>query len=322
MKFGLWFEPEMISEESELYRQHPDWCLHVLGRSRSEGRNQLVLDYSRKDVCDYVIDTLSGIFIDANIEYIKWDMNRNMTEIGSATLPADRQREVAHRYMIGLYRVLRTLKARFPHILMEGCSGGGGRFDLGMFCFFDQFWTSDDTDAIERQYIQTGTSYGYPFGVMGAHVSACPNHQTGRTTEINTRGLAALSGQFGYELDLSTLTSEELSEVRNQIALYKDMAPVFHRGDMYRLKSPFEGNMTAWEFVSPNRSVAVVEIFVIKGVPCAPYESIRLKGLDSAAVYVERTTGKQYSGEALMHIGLKRRCSRDYSGEILVLDKM
>ncbi|MBO5070843.1 MAG: alpha-galactosidase [Roseburia sp.] len=321
MKFGLWFEPEMISTESELYGKHPDWCLHVQGRSSSEGRNQLILDLSRTEVCDYIIDTLSEILGNANIEYIKWDMNRNMSEIGSAYWSPDRQREVAHRYMMGLYRILGTIKERFPHVLMEGCSGGGGRFDLGMFCFFDQFWTSDDTDAVERQYIQTGTSYGYPAMVMGAHVSACPNHQTGRTTDIKTRGYVALAGQFGYELDLSTLTEEELAEVKKQIALCKELAPVFHKGDMYRIKSPFEGNLTVWEFVSKDKKTAVVEIFVIKGMANPSYECIRLKGLDSAAVYVDRNTGKKYSGEVLMHMGIKREGWKDYSHEILILEK-
>ena len=321
MKFGLWFEPEMVSVESELYKKHPDWCIHVEGRSRSEGRYQLVLDLSREEVCDYIIDTLSGIFEKVNIEYIKWDMNRNMTEIGSAYWPADRQREVAHRYMIGLYRVLGTLKERFPHLLMEGCSGGGGRFDLGMFCFFDQFWVSDDTDAIERQYIQTGTSYGYPAMVMGAHVSACPNHQTGRTTDIKTRGYVALAGQFGYELDLSMLTEDDLIEVKVQIELCKKLGTVFHQGDMYRIKSPFDSNMTVWEFVSKDKKIAIVEIFVIKGIPASSYESFTLKGLDSKAMYLDRKTGKKYSGEALMYIGLKRKRNQDYSAEILILEQ-
>ena len=322
LKFGLWFEPEMISPISELYKKHPDWCLQVQGRTMTQGRNQYILDLSREDVCDYVIDMLSQIFEEANIEYIKWDMNRNMTEVGSVSLPADRQREVAHRYMIGLYRILGTLKERFPHILMEGCSGGGGRFDLGMFCFFDQFWTSDDTDAVERQYIQTGTSYGYPTTVMGAHVSACPNHQTGRTTDIKTRGYVALGGQFGYELDLKTLTEEELCEVKKQIALCKEFHQVFHWGDMYRIKSPFESDMTVWEFVSKDKSTAIVEIFTIKAVVTPVNESFVLKGLNPQAVYVDRNTGRRYSGEALMNIGLKRRREKDFDSEIMILEQV
>lgn len=324
MKFGLWFEPEMISPVSELYKKHPDWCLHVNGRSRSLGRNQLVLDFSREDVCDYIIDVLSDIFTNANIEYIKWDMNRNMTEIGSAELPPKRQRETAHRYMMGLYRVLDTLKKRFPYLLMEGCSGGGGRFDLGMFCYFDQFWTSDDTDAIERQYIQEGTSFAYPFAVMGAHVSAVPNHQVGRTTDINTRGLAAMPGQFGFELDLATLSDEELKEVKNQISLYKELSPVFHNGDMYRIVSPFEENMTVWEFVSKDKQTAIVEIFTIKARPNSELSNqiLILKGLDANAMYKERITNKIYSGEVLMNIGLKAHYSRDFDAKIMILERI
>lgn len=322
LKFGLWFEPEMISENSRLYEAHPDWCLHVEGRSRSTGRNQLILDYSRDEVCDYIIDSLSKIFTEANIEYIKWDMNRNMSEIGSAALPADRQRETAHRYMLGLYRVLGTLKERFPNLLMEGCSGGGGRFDLGMFCYFNQFWTSDDSDAVERQYIQDGTSYGYPAVVMGDHVSAVPNHQVKRVTDINLRGYVALSGQFGYELDLAALTDEEIDEVKKQIVLCKELAPVFHKGTMHRIKSPFRDNMTVWEFVSEDGNIAVVQIFGLKGQVESPCKRICLRGLEPKAVYKERFTGKLYIGEALMNIGIFRNCPSDYTHEMMILEKI
>lgn len=324
MKFGLWFEPEMISEKSELYKNHPDWCLHVNGRSKSEGRQQLILDYSRDDACDYIIDTLSDIFKRANIEYIKWDMNRNMSEIGSALLPPHRQRETAHRYMLGLYRVLGTLKERFPKILMEGCSGGGGRFDLGMFCFFDQFWTSDDTDAIERQYIQTGTSYGYPFKVMGAHVSAVPNHQVGRVTDINTRGYVAMPGQFGYELDLSTLSDEEIDQVKKQIVLYKELSSVFHNGEMHRIISPFEDNMTVWEFVSDDKNTVIVDIFTISAIPKGELinKTVKLKGLEKSALYKDRNTGRTYSGEVLMNMGIKAHPLKDFDAVMMILEKV
>lgn len=322
LKFGLWFEPEMISEVSRLYEKHPDWCLHVDGRSRSLGRNQLVLDYSRDDVCDYIIETLSDIFSKANIGYIKWDMNRNMSEIGSAILPADRQRETAHRYMLGLYRVLDTLKSRFPDILMEGCSGGGGRFDMGMFYYFDQFWTSDDSDAVERQYIQTGTSYCYPLSVMGAHVSAVPNHQIHRTVDIDTRAIAAYPGQFGYELDLGLVSDEEFEKVKEQVKLYKNYGKVFHRGDMYRIKSPFEDNMTAWEFISDDGNTVILEIFMIKGIPSSPKNIIKLKGLEENCMYKDELSGKVYSGEVLMNIGLKRGAYKDYMSEIMIFKKI
>ena len=320
--FGLWFEPEMISEVSKLYQEHPDWCLHVEGRSRSLCRNQLILDYSRDDVCDYIIETLSDIFTNANIEYIKWDMNRNMSEIGSAVLPADRQRETAHRYMLGLYRVLETLKTRFPHILMEGCSGGGGRYDMGMFYYFDQFWTSDDSDAVERQFIQTGTSYGYPTNVMGAHVSAVPNHQVHRMTDIDTRARVAYSGQFGYELDQGLLSDEEFESVKEQIKFYKKYSSVFHKGDMYRIKSPFDDNMTVREFISEDTNTVIVEIFVIKGVPATPMFVVKLKGLDENCMYRDELTGIEYPGDFLMNIGLRQTTSKDYTSEIMVLKKI
>lgn len=322
LKFGLWFEPEMISEKSKLYEAHPDWCLHVDGRSRSTGRRQLVLDLSRDDVCDYIITVLSDLFDKANIEYIKWDMNRNMSEVGSALLPPDRQRETAHRYILGLYKILGTFKERFPNILMEGCAGGGGRFDLGMFCYFNQFWTSDDSDAVERQYIQDGTSYGYPTVVMGAHVSAVPNHQVQRVTDINLRGFVAMSGQFGYELDLATLTDDEIAEVKKQIALYKEFGPIFHKGSMHRIKSPFKDNMTVWEFVSEDGNTAIVQIFGIKGQVREPHKKICLRGLEPKAVYKDRFTGKLYSGEVLMSMGIYRNCPADYTHEMLILEKI
>lgn len=320
MKFGLWFEPEMISENSDLYRIHPDWCLHVQGRRCSEGRHQLILDLSRPEVCQHIVDTLSSLFTRVPIEYVKWDMNRNMTEVGSAAWPAEQQREVAHRYMLGLYGILRTLKQQFPHILMEGCAGGGGRFDLGMLCFFDQIWLSDDTDGVERQYIQHDSSIGYPFGVMGAHVSACPNHQTGRTTPIQTRGYVAMPGQLGYELDLNQLTTAELEQVRQQIQLYKELAPVFHEGTFYRLCTPEAEQHTAWEFVSQNKKTVIVEIFTVQAQASAPFRPIRLKGLQPNALYTDRYTGKQYWGDILMEIGLMRSRKHDFDSEMLILE--
>ena len=209
LEFGLWFEPEMISPDSDLYRKHPDWCLHVPNRRRTEGRQQLILDFSRADVCEAITKMISDILSSAPITYVKWDMNRNMTEIGSAALPPERQRETAHRYILGLYRVLETLTTEFPHILFESCSGGGGRFDPGMLYYMPQTWTSDNTDAISRLKIQYGTSIVYPVSTMGAHVSAVPNHQVHRETSLEMRGDVAMSGNFGYELDLTRFTEEE-----------------------------------------------------------------------------------------------------------------
>ncbi len=223
MEFGLWFEPEMISPDSDLYRAHPDWCLHVPGRDRTEGRQQLVLDYSRQDVCDAMVERVSAVLASAPIKYVKWDMNRHMTEVGSAQLPAERQRETAHRYMLGLYNVLERITRAFPDVLFESCSGGGGRFDPGMLHYMPQTWTSDDSDAVERLKIQYGTSLVFPISTMGAHVSACPNHQVGRNTSIEMRGHVALSGNFGYELDLNRLSDEERETVRRQVASCKEL---------------------------------------------------------------------------------------------------
>ncbi|MBC2478280.1 alpha-galactosidase, partial [Clostridium beijerinckii] len=234
LQFGLWFEPEMVSPDSDLYRAHPDWCLHVPGRYRTQGRNQLVLDLSREDVCDYIIDSLSKILNSVNISYIKWDMNRNMTEIASALLPPERQRETAHRYMLGLYKIYEKLTTAFPNILFEGCSGGGGRFDAGILYYMPQIWTSDDTDAVERLKIQYGTSIVYPISTMGAHVSAVPNHQVHRNTSLKMRGDVAMLGNFGYELDLTNFNDEEIETVKKQVETYKELRELIQFGDMYR----------------------------------------------------------------------------------------
>ncbi|MBW7460921.1 alpha-galactosidase, partial [Paenibacillus sepulcri] len=233
------------------------WCLHVAGRRRSEARSQLILDLSRQDVQDYIVQSVSDILQSAPITYVKWDMNRNMTEIGSALLPADRQRETAHRYMLGLYSVLERITTAFPDILFESCSGGGGRFDPGMLYYMPQTWTSDNSDAISRLKIQYGTSIVYPVSSMGAHVSAVPNHQVGRNTPLKTRGDVAMSGNFGYELDLTLFDDAEKTEVKGQIALVKEIRELTQFGLFYRLLSPFEGNETAWMFVSEDQSEAL-----------------------------------------------------------------
>ena len=267
MKFGLWFEPEMISPVSELYEKHPDWCLHINGRGRSVGRWQLVLDLSRKDVQDYIIDFLTEHLTKANISYIKWDMNRYMSEIGSDLLPAERQQETVHRYMLGLYRVLETIVTRFPDVLFEGCASGGGRFDAGMMYYFSQYWTSDDSDAIERLYIQEGTSLALPCIFMGSHVSECPNHQTGRTSPMQTRGYVALPGTFGYELDVTKMTDEDFEEMKKQVTLFKELRHVFHQGDMYRLVSPFTSNNCVWEYVADDKNTVAVISTRVKQTP-------------------------------------------------------
>ncbi|WP_379134833.1 alpha-galactosidase [Paenibacillus sp. sgz500958] len=304
MKFGLWFEPEMISPDSELYREHPDWCLHVPDRRRTEARMQLVLDFSREDVCKAIGDRIADVLRSAPITYVKWDMNRNMTEIGSALLPAERQRETAHRYILGLYRVLERITTEFPDILFESCSGGGGRFDPGMLYYMPQTWTSDNTDAISRLKIQYGTSIVYPPSSMGSHVSAVPNHQVHRNTSLELRGHVAMSGNFGYELDLTKFTNQEKETVRSQVALYKELRHLVQFGEMYRLLSPFEGNETSWLIASEDKSEAVVMYARVLAEPNDPLHDLRLKGLDPDADYEWIEGGGIYGGDQLMYAGL------------------
>lgn len=304
MEFGLWFEPEMVSIDSDLYRNHPDWCLHVPGRPHTLGRNQLVLDLSRQEVCDYVIKALSDILSSAPITYVKWDMNRHMTDVGSAALPPERQRETAHRYILGLYKIMEEITKRFPNILFESCSSGGGRFDAGMLYYMPQTWTSDNTDAICRLKIQYGTSLVYPPITMGAHVSSVPNHQVGRITPLETRGYVAMSGNFGYELDLTKLTDEEKTVVKQQITLYKEIRPLIQFGRFYRIFNPFDGNEAAWNFVSEDRSEAVASYFKVLSEPAAPIRTIKFKGLNPDYVYQNVETGELFGGDELMNVGI------------------
>lgn len=304
MQFGIWFEPEMISEDSQLYRQHPDWCLHVPGRLRSSGRDQFVLDLSRKDVRDAVVEMVAGVLSSAPISYVKWDMNRHMTEIGSAALPPQRQRETAHRYMLGLYEMMEALVTRFPQVLFESCSGGGGRFDPGMLYYMPQVWTSDNTDAVCRLKIQYGTSLVYPIGAMGAHVSAVPNHQVERVTSLKMRGDVAMSGNFGYELDLTAMPEDEQETVKQQVEFYKEIRPLVQFGDFYRLLSPFEGNEAAWIFVSADRGEAMFAYYRVLALPNAPLRALRLKGLDPDTLYRVDGFDEPVGGDELMYSGV------------------
>lgn len=304
MQFGLWFEPEMVSPDSDLYREHPDWCLHVSNRSRTEARNQLILDFSRKDVCAAITKMLSDILSKIPITYVKWDMNRNMTEIGSEVLPPKRQRETAHRYMLGLYSVMEEITTTFPKVLFESCSGGGGRFDPGILYYMPQTWTSDDSDAVERLKIQYGTSIVYPASTMGAHVSAVPNHQVNRVTSLEMRANVAMSGNFGYELDLTKFSQQEKELVRAQVQNYKEVRHIIQFGDMYRLLSPFEGNETAWMFVSEDKTEAFVAFFRVLAKPNEPISRFRLKGLDESKEYMLTNTGKVLNGDILINAGL------------------
>ncbi len=302
--FGLWFEPEMVSPDSDLYRKHPDWCIHVEGRRRTEARTQLILDLSRQEVCDYLYESISKIFVNVSISYVKWDMNRNMTEIGSAMRSSVRQKETAHRYMLGLYGLLEKLTQQFPHILFESCASGGGRFDPGMLYYMPQTWTSDNTDAIERLKIQYGTSMVYPVSTIGAHVSDVPNHQMGRITSLVTRGDVAMSGNFGYEMDLTKFSEEEKVIVKQQVAQYKKIRSLVQQGDLYRLKSPFEGNNTSWMFVSEDKSEALVYYFQVLAEPNAPLKKLKLKGLNPKLDYTIDEEEETSGGDRLMQSGV------------------
>jgi len=324
LKFGLWFEPEMISPDSDLYRAHPDWCLHVPARPRSERRQQLILDMSRTDVQDYVIEAVSAVLDSANIEYVKWDMNRNFAESGSALLPPEKQGELHHRYMLGLYRVLEAITSRFPEVLFESCSGGGGRFDAGMLYYMPQTWTSDDSDAVERLKIQYGTSVVYPAASMGAHVSAVPNHQVGRTTPLTLRGHVAMSGNFGYELDLTKLTQEELDVMKEQIAFVKEIRTLTQQGRFTRLASPFEGPLAAWQFVSSDQSEVLVCMFRRYAEAMAPTAFVRVMDVDEKAWYQD-AAGNSYHGSALRRIGLQpgfRDGREDASSRLVYLKRI
>ncbi len=304
MKLGLWFEPEIVSFDSELYRAHPDWCLHVDGRDRSVGRYTAVLDLSRKEVEDHVFERVSDVIKSSGISYVKWDFNRNLTEVGSAVLSPDHQKEVFHRYMLGVYSLAERLTSTFPDVLFEGCSGGGGRFDLGMLYYFPQIWTSDDTDAFERCKIQYGTSFAYPASAMSAHVSASPNHQTHRQMSFETRGNVATSGAFGYELDLSIISDEEKELVKIQVERYKKLYDVIVNGDNYRLADPFTNErFCAWEYVSEDKKKAVVTFVVTKTKIKGRY-FLKLKGLCPDKKYIEPKSGRYYYGNTLMNAGL------------------
>lgn len=336
MKFGLWFEPEMVNKDSDLYREHPDWILSVPERRQSQGRYQYVLDFSRKEVVDYIYDRMAEILGSGKVSYVKWDMNRSITECWSAALPADRQGEVFHRYILGVYDLYDRLNTAFPKVLFESCASGGGRFDPGLLYYAPQGWASDDTDAAERLKIQYGTSYCYPISSIGAHVSASPNHQIMRSTPLYTRANVACFGTFGYELDLNRLTAEEQEEVKRQTAFMKKYRSVLQFGSFYRLESPFEGNVTAWMSVSGDRKTAVVGWYrTLNGINMG-YTRVKLRGLEPDSVYRVSEDGAlrgEYYGDELMNVGLVTsdadsgellpgmRPSCDFDSRIFVLEK-
>lgn len=304
MKFGLWVELEMVNPDSDLYRAHPDWVLQTPGRTSSQGRNQLVLDFSRQEVVDYIYDRIADILSESKVSYIKWDMNRSITECYSTAFPADRQGEIFHRYILGVYSLYERLIQNFPEILFESCASGGARFDAGMLYYAPQCWTSDDSDGVERIKIQYGTSFGYPVVSMGAHVSATPNHQLFRDTPLDTRGNVAYFGAFGYELDLQKLTDRERETVRRQIAFMKQYRQVIQFGTFYRLQSPFEHNIAAWMVVSEDRKTAIVGYYKILNDVNCEFRRMRLKGLDGDRKYLVEEKDEWFYGDELMNTGL------------------
>lgn len=310
LQFGLWFEPEMISPDSDLYRSHPDWCIHVPGRPRTEGRRQLILDLSRPEVCDYIVESVSAVLRSCPISYVKWDMNRNMTE--------KPRKGFAHRYILGLYQVMEKITAQFPDILFESCSGGGGRFDAGMLYYMPQVWTSDNTDAVERLYIQEGTGLVYPISTMGAHISAVPNHQVGRVTPVTMRSKVAMMGRFGLELDLGKLDRETLEVLSREIALYKTYQSDIHRGELYRLLSAYGSRTAAYEIVSEKR--VLVFVLNITGAPLQAPRRLRLKGLKPDALYRDVHTGLCYEGCTLMGAGIPLDTRKDHQDFLHVFE--
>ncbi|MBP3610407.1 MAG: alpha-galactosidase [Lachnospiraceae bacterium] len=305
MKFGIWFEPEMISPESELYKVHPDWAISVPGREPGLARNQLVLDIAREEVADYIFEKMAKVLRSANIEYVKWDMNRPLSDIASAALPKERQGEIFHRYVLGVYRMQERLITEFPNLLLENCSGGGARFDAGMLYYSPQIWCSDDTDAIERLEIQEGTALIYPLSAMGAHVSDCPNHTVGRSTPFATRGIVALAGTFGYELDITKISEEERNQIPEQTAMYHKYNDLVRTGDYYRMASYRENHThDAYMVVSKDKKEALVTFVMVKRRANPRSRNLKLLGLDPEKTYRIEGWERTYLGSTLMNAGI------------------
>ena len=305
LKFGIWLEPEMVSEDSDLYRKHPDWCLRVPGRLPVRSRSQLNLDVTKKEVRDYIMEQIFKVIDSCQADYIKWDVNRALGNVFSQGVEAGRQGEVFHRHMLGVYDMMERLITRYPNLLFETCAGGGGRFDAGMLYYSPQIWCSDNTDAADRLEIHYGTSFFYPISTFGAHVSVCPNHQTGRTTSLRTRGTVAGSGTFGYELDLGHMDDEEKKAATGQIAQFKAAESLVQTGDYYRLSAPGDrSNSVFWEFVSKDKRDVLVSGVVLRSEVNPPVYFLRFRGLMPDRLYREKESGETYSGIVLMKAGL------------------
>lgn len=343
LKFGLWFEPEMISADSDLYRAHPEWVLQVPDYPSSYGRHQLVLDLTRQEVQDYIVEAVGSVLRSAPIDYVKWDFNRHLTEAFSLALPDERQGETKTRFVLGLYAILERITQAFPEILFESCSGGGGRFDAGMLYYMPQTWTSDNTDAVCRLSIQSGTSMVFPPVAMGAHVSVVPNHQVGRVTSLQMRAICAMAGDFGYELDITRMTDAEKAQVREHVALYKKLRPTLQFGSFYRLLTPFagKGNETAWQFVSQDGKQVVLMYFKTLAEPASPIRTLKLTGLEKDACYkvtkylpAQRTSmdfggetgtslvGQSFYGDELMYSGMVvEKIDTDFAAYLWVFEQ-
>lgn len=312
LQFGLWFEPEMVNPDSQLYKKNPNWALSIPGRKSTLSRNQLTLDLGRKEVREYLYEKISKILKNSKISYIKWDMNRNMTEVWSGVLEGKRQGEVAHRYILGVYELMERLTNEFPSILFESCAGGGNRFDPGMLYYMPQIWTSDNTDAMERLKIQYGTSIVYPISSMGAHVSAVPNHQTGRVTSIGTRANVAFFGAFGYELDLNKISSREREDVKRQIEFFKENRELLQFGTFYRIESPFENEFQriSWMVVNEDKSEAIIGVYRVLSIPNSTFDYVIVPGLNPDFKYSikdEDILGEEFFGDELAYSGIKFR---------------
>lgn len=305
MKFGMWFEPEMVCPDSDLYRAHPDWAFQIPGREGARSRNQFVLDMTRKEVRDYIFESMAKVLNSANVEYIKWDMNRALTDVASLPLPADRQGEIYHRYMLAVYELQERIVTQFPHILLENCSSGGGRYDPGMLYYSPQIWCSDNADAIDRLSIQEGTALIYPLSTMGAHVTDCPNHSVGRTTPFETRGIVALCGTFGYELDVTRIDEKEREQISEQTKMYHKYNDLVREGDYYRLASySLNGRYDCYMVVSKDKKEALVTYVQVKTIAAMPAPVIRLDGLSEDMQYYIDELESTVPGDVLMNMGL------------------
>ncbi|WP_338789199.1 alpha-galactosidase [Metabacillus sp. FJAT-53654] len=336
MKFGLWFEPEMVSKGTKLFEEHPDWIISTPERRASHGRNQFVLDFSRAEVVNHIFTLMDNIINDSKISYIKWDMNRYITEAYSTSLKSDQQGELFHRYILGVYELYERLIAKYPEILFESCAGGGARFDPGLLYYAPQAWASDNTDAVERLKIQYGTSMVYPLSAIGSHISAIPNHQVGRMTSIDTRANVAYFGTFGYELDITKLSDEEKAKVQEQVAFFKEKRSLVRSGDFHRLLSPFESNEVSWMVVSKDKTEALVGYYKVLAKPNDKYYRLKLKGLDSDKLYAIEGIKSTHYGDELMNLGIvlgedytdrasefwSREHPHDYASKLFVLKEV